>query len=209
MQAASVASSACRTMSFQWEQLGTEDERRLANLSKYSKSNRRSSSVPTSTVEQFGLFWDTSSNSSPMSRADLTANGPAYSGTTRGSLCASLFKKLFFSRNLACQHTWSLRYTFSTRSFLIRYCEEEVELGDVGQFRIELSPSECPGCYKILRTTSPRPHRKTRRAPHMLRCPIPGWSGGIPFSSRCSECEMQVSHGCAARDTDWLALRRG
>lgn len=35
-----------------------------------------------------------------------------------------------------------LRYTFSTRSFLIRYCEEEVELGDVGQFRLELGPAE-------------------------------------------------------------------
>mmetsp|Transcript_107020 Transcript_107020/g.301090 ORF Transcript_107020/g.301090 Transcript_107020/m.301090 type:complete len:771 (-) Transcript_107020:149-2461(-) len=32
--------------------------------------------------------------------------------------------------------------TFSTRSFLIRYCEEEVELNDIGQFRIELSAEE-------------------------------------------------------------------
>jgi len=34
------------------------------------------------------------------------------------------------------------QYTFSTRSFLIRYCEEEVELNDIGQFRIELTPEE-------------------------------------------------------------------
>jgi len=32
--------------------------------------------------------------------------------------------------------------TFSTRSFLIRYCEEEVELNDIGQFRIELGAEE-------------------------------------------------------------------
>jgi len=32
--------------------------------------------------------------------------------------------------------------TFSTRSFLIRYCEEEVELNDIGQFRIELSADD-------------------------------------------------------------------
>mmetsp|Transcript_58408 Transcript_58408/g.148414 ORF Transcript_58408/g.148414 Transcript_58408/m.148414 type:complete len:810 (+) Transcript_58408:195-2624(+) len=32
--------------------------------------------------------------------------------------------------------------TFSTRSFLIRYCEEEVELDDVGQFRIEIGREE-------------------------------------------------------------------
>eukprot|EP00929_Paragymnodinium_shiwhaense_P014137 TRINITY_DN122011_c0_g1_i1.p1 TRINITY_DN122011_c0_g1~~TRINITY_DN122011_c0_g1_i1.p1 ORF type:complete len:726 (+),score=160.57 TRINITY_DN122011_c0_g1_i1:277-2454(+) len=32
--------------------------------------------------------------------------------------------------------------TFSTRSFLIRYCEEEVELNDIGQFRIELRPED-------------------------------------------------------------------
>lgn len=32
--------------------------------------------------------------------------------------------------------------TFSTRSFLIRYCEEEVELNDIGQFRIELGVGE-------------------------------------------------------------------
>ena len=38
-----------------------------------------------------------------------------------------------------------LRYTFSTRSFLIRYCEEEVELGDIGQFRLELGRAECLG----------------------------------------------------------------
>ena len=35
-----------------------------------------------------------------------------------------------------------MRFTFSTKSFLIRYCEEEVELGDVGQFRLELGPAE-------------------------------------------------------------------
>ncbi|CAE7568524.1 atpE [Symbiodinium natans] len=44
--------------------------------------------------------------------------------------------------NLIPAHLNEEMYTFSTRSFLIRYCEEEVELGDVGQFRIELSPSE-------------------------------------------------------------------
>lgn len=32
--------------------------------------------------------------------------------------------------------------TFSTRSFLIRYCEEDVELDDVGQFRMELWSGE-------------------------------------------------------------------
>lgn len=32
--------------------------------------------------------------------------------------------------------------TFSTRSFLIRYCEEEVELNDIGQFRIEVGMDE-------------------------------------------------------------------
>eukprot|EP00747_Dinoflagellata_sp_TGD_P165622 gnl/TRDRNA2_/TRDRNA2_187147_c0_seq1.p1 gnl/TRDRNA2_/TRDRNA2_187147_c0~~gnl/TRDRNA2_/TRDRNA2_187147_c0_seq1.p1 ORF type:complete len:756 (+),score=128.22 gnl/TRDRNA2_/TRDRNA2_187147_c0_seq1:72-2339(+) len=32
--------------------------------------------------------------------------------------------------------------TFSTRSFLIRYCEEEVELNDAGEFRIELHPDD-------------------------------------------------------------------
>lgn len=35
--------------------------------------------------------------------------------------------------------------TFSTRSFLIRYCEEEVELNDVGQFRLELAFDEVGG----------------------------------------------------------------
>ncbi|CAE7254597.1 FAM135A [Symbiodinium microadriaticum] len=44
--------------------------------------------------------------------------------------------------NLIPAHVNEEMYTFSTRSFLIRYCEEEVELGDVGQFRLELSPSE-------------------------------------------------------------------
>lgn len=32
--------------------------------------------------------------------------------------------------------------SFSTRSFLIRYCEEEVELDDIGQFRIEIGAEE-------------------------------------------------------------------
>lgn len=44
--------------------------------------------------------------------------------------------------NLIPAHLNEELYTFSTRSFLIRYCEEEVELGDVGQFRLELGPSE-------------------------------------------------------------------
>eukprot|EP00439_Symbiodinium_sp_Y106_P042169 s4971_g5.t1 len=35
--------------------------------------------------------------------------------------------------NLIPAHVNEEMYTFSTRSFLIRYCEEEVELGDVGQ----------------------------------------------------------------------------
>lgn len=29
-------------------------------------------------------------------------------------------------------------FTFNTRAFMIRYCEEEVELNDIGHFRIEL-----------------------------------------------------------------------
>jgi hypothetical protein len=28
--------------------------------------------------------------------------------------------------------------TFNTRAFMIRYCEEEVELNDIGHFRIEM-----------------------------------------------------------------------
>mmetsp|Transcript_152085 Transcript_152085/g.265118 ORF Transcript_152085/g.265118 Transcript_152085/m.265118 type:complete len:767 (-) Transcript_152085:174-2474(-) len=39
-------------------------------------------------------------------------------------------------------HTLDEHCTFSTRSFLIRYCEEEVELNDIGQFRIELGIEE-------------------------------------------------------------------
>eukprot|EP00933_Yihiella_yeosuensis_P070850 TRINITY_DN79002_c0_g1_i1.p1 TRINITY_DN79002_c0_g1~~TRINITY_DN79002_c0_g1_i1.p1 ORF type:complete len:843 (+),score=120.81 TRINITY_DN79002_c0_g1_i1:157-2685(+) len=39
-------------------------------------------------------------------------------------------------------HIADTEFSFNTRSFLIRYCEEEVELGDVGQFRIELTPEE-------------------------------------------------------------------
>jgi len=41
-------------------------------------------------------------------------------------------------------------YSFSTRSFLIRYCEEEVELGDVGQFRVELGPEELEKRHPLL-----------------------------------------------------------
>lgn len=33
-------------------------------------------------------------------------------------------------------------FAYATRSFLIRYCEEEVEINDVGQFRLDLNPSE-------------------------------------------------------------------
>jgi len=40
--------------------------------------------------------------------------------------------------------------TFSTRSFLIRYCEEEVELDDIGQFRIELSSDELNSCTSLI-----------------------------------------------------------
>ncbi len=33
--------------------------------------------------------------------------------------------------------------TFNTRAFMIRYCEEEVELNDIGHFRAELDiPNE-------------------------------------------------------------------
>eukprot|EP00434_Breviolum_minutum_P038025 symbB.v1.2.033719.t1/scaffold4230.1/size42768/4 len=44
--------------------------------------------------------------------------------------------------NLIPAHLNEELYTFSTRSFLIRYCEEEVELGDIGQFRLELGRAE-------------------------------------------------------------------
>mmetsp|Transcript_37942 Transcript_37942/g.60092 ORF Transcript_37942/g.60092 Transcript_37942/m.60092 type:complete len:778 (-) Transcript_37942:131-2464(-) len=40
--------------------------------------------------------------------------------------------------NLIPAHIMDDTGTFSTRSFLIRYCEEEVELNDIGQFRIEV-----------------------------------------------------------------------
>lgn len=39
-------------------------------------------------------------------------------------------------------HIMEEQGTFSTRSFLIRYCEEEVELNDIAQFRIELDVDE-------------------------------------------------------------------
>jgi len=42
------------------------------------------------------------------------------------------------------------QYTFSTRSFLIRYCEEEVELNDIGQFRIEFGPGEAEQSAPLL-----------------------------------------------------------
>lgn len=44
--------------------------------------------------------------------------------------------------NLIPPHVIEDQCTFSTRSFLIRYCEEEVELNDIGQFRVELSAQE-------------------------------------------------------------------
>ena len=71
------------------------------------------------------------------------------------------------------------RYTFSTRSFLIRYCEEEVELGDVGQFRLELSPSELRSCTK-------RRNGGSCCASAASASAVPGWSGEILFSSRCA-----------------------
>lgn len=40
--------------------------------------------------------------------------------------------------NLIPAHILKEQGAFSTRSFLIRYCEEEVELNDIGQFRLEL-----------------------------------------------------------------------
>jgi hypothetical protein len=43
------------------------------------------------------------------------------------------------------------QYTFSTRSFLIRYCEEEVELNDIGQFRVEVGVDDADlGTFLIL-----------------------------------------------------------
>eukprot|EP00931_Biecheleriopsis_adriatica_P005121 TRINITY_DN106678_c0_g1_i1.p1 TRINITY_DN106678_c0_g1~~TRINITY_DN106678_c0_g1_i1.p1 ORF type:complete len:843 (+),score=175.66 TRINITY_DN106678_c0_g1_i1:79-2607(+) len=47
-------------------------------------------------------------------------------------------------------HVTEDQFTFSTRSFLIRYCEEEVELGDVGQFRVELGPEELERRHPLL-----------------------------------------------------------
>jgi len=44
--------------------------------------------------------------------------------------------------NLIPAHIIDDQYTFSTRSYLIRYCEEEVELNDIGQFRIEVGLDE-------------------------------------------------------------------
>ncbi|CAJ1415962.1 unnamed protein product, partial [Effrenium voratum] len=52
--------------------------------------------------------------------------------------------------NLIPAHLNEEMYTYSTRSFLIRYCEEEVELGDVGQFRVELSPAELERRHPLL-----------------------------------------------------------
>lgn len=40
--------------------------------------------------------------------------------------------------------------TFCTRSFLIRYCEEEVELNDIGQFRLEFEQEALETCAPIL-----------------------------------------------------------
>lgn len=40
--------------------------------------------------------------------------------------------------------------TFSTRSFLIRYCEEEVELDDVGQFRIDCAVEEAENMQPLI-----------------------------------------------------------
>merc|ERR1719230_1835805 len=44
--------------------------------------------------------------------------------------------------NLIPAHILEEQCTFSTRSFLIRYCEEEVELNDIGQFRLEVGVDE-------------------------------------------------------------------
>jgi len=44
--------------------------------------------------------------------------------------------------NLIPAHILEEQHTFSTRSYLIRYCEEEVELNDIGQFRFELSAEQ-------------------------------------------------------------------
>lgn len=50
-------------------------------------------------------------------------------------------------------HILEDQLSFATRSFLIRYCEEEVELGDVALFRVELAPEElerrCPLVLEI------------------------------------------------------------
>jgi len=47
-------------------------------------------------------------------------------------------------------HVMEDQYMFSTRSFLIRYCEEEVEIGDVGQFRVELAPEDLERRHPLL-----------------------------------------------------------
>jgi len=44
--------------------------------------------------------------------------------------------------NLIPAHIIDDQSSYSTRSFLIRYCEEEVELNDIGQFRLELAADE-------------------------------------------------------------------
>jgi hypothetical protein len=44
--------------------------------------------------------------------------------------------------NLIPAHIQEEQFTFSTRSFLIRYCEEEVELNDIVQFRLEFDMEE-------------------------------------------------------------------
>ncbi|CEL92530.1 unnamed protein product [Vitrella brassicaformis CCMP3155] len=58
--------------------------------------------------------------------------------------------------NVLDPHITDDQYTFSTRTFIIRYCEEEVELGDIGQFRIEVDVArilqERPGSPGLTQT---------------------------------------------------------
>mmetsp|Transcript_110309 Transcript_110309/g.172498 ORF Transcript_110309/g.172498 Transcript_110309/m.172498 type:complete len:752 (-) Transcript_110309:227-2482(-) len=62
------------------------------------------------------------------------------------STCPAVIEKSKPSRtdhhNLIPGHINEESGTFSTRSFLVRYCEEEVELNDCCQFRIEVDESE-------------------------------------------------------------------
>lgn len=62
------------------------------------------------------------------------------------STCPAVMEKSKPSRtdhhNLIPGHINEDAGTFSTRSFLVRYCEEEVELNDCCQFRIEVDESE-------------------------------------------------------------------